>query len=181
MFTYKIDEEVSLKLPELSDAERVLQLIDRSRNSLYEWLGWVQYTNSTQDMTQFIENSRNDFAANKSLVTFIVYQNQIVGTTGFNQIDWTNSNGTIGYWLDTKYKGKGIMTRAVQGLLNYGFDELKLNRIEIRAAIENLKSRAIPERLGFKQEGVIRQAEKLPKGYVDHAVYGLLKEEWNKQ
>lgn len=181
MFTYKIDEEVSLKLPEHRDAERVFQLIDRSRDSLHEWLGWVQYTNSTKDTTQFIESSRSDFAANKSLVTLIVYQNQIVGTTGFNQIDWTNCNGTIGYWLDTKYEGKGVMTRAVQGLLNYGFDELNLNRIEIRAAIENLKSRAIAERLGFKQEGVIRQAEKLPKGFVNHAVYGILKEEWNQQ
>ena len=181
MFTYRIDEEVSLKLPEQKDAERVLELINRSRKSLQEWLGWVIHTNSLKDMISFIDKCRSDFAANKSLVTFIVYRNQIVGTISFNEIDRINQLAYIGYWLDSNYEGNGIMTRAVKGLMNYGFNELALNRIDIRAAVKNLKSRAIPERLGFRQEGVIRQAEKLQQGYVDHAVYGMLKEEWYKQ
>ena len=70
------------------------------------------------------------------------------------------------------------MTRAVAALLRHGFRDLKLNRIEIRAGVRNRRSRAIPERLGFRREGTLRQAERLAERTVDHAVYGLLAEEW---
>lgn len=61
------------------------------------------------------------------------------------------------------------------------FNELKLNRVDIRAAEENIKSRAIPERLGFVCEGQIRQAEWLYDHYVNHIVYGMMAAEWNSK
>jgi ribosomal-protein-serine acetyltransferase len=64
-------------------------------------------------------------------------------------------------------------------LVDYAFNELGLNRLEIRCATENTKSRAIPQRLGFKQEGTIRQAEWLYDHYVDLVVYGILASEWS--
>ena len=70
------------------------------------------------------------------------------------------------------------MTRSCKALVNFVFDEIGLNRVEIRAAVHNWKSRAIPERLGFTQEGIIRDAEWLYDHYVDHVVYGMLKREW---
>jgi len=63
-------------------------------------------------------------------------------------------------------------------MLDHAFGELRLNRVEVFCATDNVKSRAIPERLGFKQEDVIRQAEWLTDHYVDHAVYSILAEEW---
>jgi ribosomal-protein-serine acetyltransferase len=68
------------------------------------------------------------------------------------------------------------MTDSVKSMIKYLFKVLGLNRIEIRACTENLKSRAIPERLGFKHEGTIRQAELNKERYLDHEVYGLLAE-----
>src|SRR5690625_199905 len=85
----------------------------------------------------------------------------------------------IGYWLDIEHQGKGIMTRAVRALTDYAFEEFDLNRVDIRAAVGNVKSRAIPERLGYKKEGVLRQSEWLYDHFVDHAVYSMLKSEWN--
>ena len=70
------------------------------------------------------------------------------------------------------------MTAAVSALVRHGFRALKLNRIEIRAGVRNRRSRAIPERLGFRHEGTLRQAERLADRYVDHAVYGMLAGEW---
>lgn len=70
------------------------------------------------------------------------------------------------------------MTSVSKALTDYAFTELKLNKVEIRAAAENQKSRSIPERLGYKEEGTIRQAEWLYDHYVDHVVYGMLAEEW---
>ncbi|WP_343076315.1 GNAT family protein [Pullulanibacillus sp. KACC 23026] len=88
--------------------------------------------------------------------------------------------GTIGYWLGQGFQGKGIMTKALEAVIHYGFTELNLNRIEIQAAVGNKKSRALPESLGFKEEGRIRQAEWLYDHYVDHVVYGLLVKDWQE-
>ena len=70
------------------------------------------------------------------------------------------------------------MTKTVLALLQYAFEDLQLNKVEIRAAVGNAKSRAIPERLGFTKEGTIREAEWLYDHYVDHVAYGMLASEW---
>jgi ribosomal-protein-serine acetyltransferase len=70
------------------------------------------------------------------------------------------------------------MTKVVRALTDYALKELGLHKVEIRAAVGNKKSRSIPERLGFVNEGCIRQAEWLYDHYVDHVVYGILAEEW---
>ena len=66
------------------------------------------------------------------------------------------------------------MTRGCRALIAHGFTELDLHRVEIRCAVDNLKSRAIPERLGFRREGQLREVEWLYDHFVDHVVYGLL-------
>src|SRR5699024_9450032 len=104
----------------------------------------------------------------------IIYKEEIVGTIGFSTIDYTNGIGMVGYWLGEEFQGKGIMTKAFDSLIEYGFEILRLNRIEVRVAVENEKSRALPERFGFREEGRIRQAEWLYDHYVDHILYGLL-------
>ena len=94
---------------------------------------------------------------------------------GYNQIDRINNIGHIGYWLGQEYNGKGVMTKSVNELIEIGHIYYSLRRFDIRCAVENSRSRAIPERLGFKNEGIIRQAEKVYDNYFDHVVYGLLK------
>ena len=108
----------------------------------------------------------------------IFYKDQLAGIAGFNTLDWKNKVGTIGYWLGVRFTGKGIMTRVVHALIEYGFNNLELNRLEIRVANNNFKSRAIPEKFKFTLEGHIRQAEWLYDHYVDHAIYGMLAEYW---
>ncbi len=75
--------------------------------------------------------------------------------------------------------GRGIMTHCVSALIGYAFRELQVNRIELRAAEENSRSRAIAQRLGFTQEGVLRDSEWLNDHYVNQTVYSLLKREWD--
>ncbi|GAE92284.1 ribosomal-protein-L7p-serine acetyltransferase [Gracilibacillus boraciitolerans JCM 21714] len=71
------------------------------------------------------------------------------------------------------------MTSACKSIIDYCFNELNIKRIEIRTATENQKSQAIPQKLGFKNEGLIRSSELLYDRYVDHYVYGLLNEDYN--
>lgn len=181
MFVHKIDEEVSLKLLELQDAARVYALTDNSRAYLREWLSWVDTTTSIEDTKGFIQHCLDGYAQNKSITTAIIYKGEIVGTAGYNNIDWTNKAVSIGYWLSEDFQGLGIMTKVTKGLTDYALHDLKLNRVEIKAAGENIKSRSIPERLGFINEGRIRQAEWLYDRYVDHIVYGMLAEDWGEK
>lgn len=181
MFLLKIDEEVSLKLVELKDAERVFELTDYSREYLREWLPWLDMTTSIEDTKGFIKSCRQGYAENNSMTTFILFKGEIVGTAGYNKIDWTNKIAYIGYWLGKDYQGNGIMTKVAKVLTDYAFHELGLNKVSISAAVENKKSRSIPERLGFVNEGCIRQAEWLYDHYVDHMVYGMLARDWDKK
>lgn len=181
MFIHKIDDDLSLKIIELRDAEKVFELTDNSREYLKEWLPWLDFTTTVEDTKAFIKTGLKNFPENKSLNTVILFKGDIVGLAGFNEINWSNKTAYIGYWLGEQYQGNGIMTRVAKALTEYALTELKLNKVEIRAAVENKKSRSIPERLGYVNEGCIRQAEWLYDHYVDSVVYGMLAEEWNEK
>jgi ribosomal-protein-serine acetyltransferase len=178
MFLYKVDDEVSLKLIDLGDAEQIFELTDQSRDSLREWLPWLDMTRTVNDTRAFIQGAQRGYGENHSMITVILFNGVIVGVIGFNELNLMNKTAQIGYWLGVGYQGSGLMTRAAAAMINYAFNELKMHKVEIRAASGNKKSRAVPERLGFKQEGSIRQAEWLYDHYVDHVVYGMLDSEW---
>lgn len=180
MLLYKIDEEISLRMFNEGDTEEFYNLIISSKAYLKEWLGWLDYYERVENAAQNIKGRLKIFAENGGYPTSfaIIYNGEIAGTIGFNDINKTNRIGTVGYWLGEKFQGKGIMTKVFQSLIEYGFKELGLNKIQVRAAVENKKSRALPERFGFVEEGKLRQAEWLYDHYVDHVVYGLLAEEW---
>ncbi|MEG9298489.1 GNAT family protein [Mangrovibacillus sp. Mu-81] len=181
MFIHKVDEDLSLKLVDLNDSDDMFRLVDSSRKHLKEWLGWVDYTKKVEDTKEFIQGCMRSYAENKSMNTVILFKGEVVGTAGYNSIDWSNKTAYIGYWLHEDYQGNGIMTRVAKALMDYAFEFHNLNKVDIRAAVENKKSRSIPERLGFVQEGIIRQAEWLYDHFVDHVVYGMLYEEWERR
>lgn len=178
MFRHPVNDHIFLKLLELQDAPALYDLIDSGREYLREWLPWVDQTRQVEDTARFIQTALGQFAASNGFQAGILYQGQLAGVVGFHQIDWHNRNTALGYWLGATYQGRGIMTAAVQAMVDIAFNEYHLHRVEIQAAVTNRKSRAIPERLGFTQEGVIRQAERLLDRFVDHAVYGMLAPDW---
>lgn len=97
---------------------------------------------------------------------------------GYHGIDWKNRGTSLGYWLGTEFTGKGLMTRSCQTLMTHAFVAYGMNRVTIACATGNERSRAIPERLGFELGGVRRQAEWLYDRFVDHALYGMLADDW---
>ena len=150
-------------------AQELFELTDENRAYLREWLPWLDHTNCVADTLSFIESTE------KGHPTFAVILGQkICGVAGFHHIDYTNKHASIGYWLAEQYIGKGIITRAVKHLLQMGFDEYELNKIEIRCATGNIRSRAVAERLGFTHEATLKQREWLYSRFVDHAVYSVL-------
>lgn len=181
MFTYEIDEKTKLKMLNLHDAEQLFRLTDQSRESLREWLPFIDQTRSSADTAAFITATMKQFGDHNGFQAGIWYEGKVAGVIGFHKIDWNNKSTSLGYWLGKGFEGSGLMTQSVKAFVNHAIVELGLNRVEIRAAVENKKSRAIPERLDFTEEGRIRQAEWLYDHYVDHIVYAMLAEDWKKK
>lgn len=175
-----IDDTLFLRAVTVADAETIFALTEASRSTLREWLPWLDMTTEVQNTQSYIESCIEGLEAKKSLSTAIIFNGEIMGITGFNSINHSNKTVYIGYWLSKDAQGHGIMTKAVQALCKYAFEELQFNKVEIHAAVGNTKSRAIPERLGFVNEGTIRSAEWLYDHFVDHVVYGMLANEWTK-
>ncbi|MCM3490269.1 GNAT family N-acetyltransferase [Alkalihalophilus marmarensis] len=178
MFYHYIREDLALKLVAVQDVEETFQLVDRNRAYLKEWLPWVDYSKTAEDTKSFVLANLKNYAEQKSLTTYIVYNKQIAGIVSFNTIDWNNKSVSIGYWIGQEFQGNGIVYDAVKALTNHAFHDLGLNRVEIRAAVQNEKSRAVAERLGFTQEGIVRETEWLYDHYVDHVIYSMLRRDW---
>ena len=177
-FEIKVNEKLSLRLRKEEDSKEAFGLVDKNREELRRWLPWVDSTLSADDTKKYIIECREKFEKKETADFGIVYENSLVGSGGFNKIDLVNEWAEIGYWLDGDHQGKGIMTEAVKAMINYGFNELHLHRIRIRCDSLNVKSKAIPERLGFKLEGVQREDHKYGGEFSDGLIYGLLKNEW---
>ena len=162
-----------MQLLDQSHALELYNLTLLNRNYLMQWLPWIKPTYLLDHTKQFIENSLNEYQKGCGSQYVIFYDDVICGVNGLNRADPQKKQANIGYWLAQNATGKGIITRTTRELLRIGFDEYKLDKIEIRCAIDNLKSRAIPERLGFTFESTQKHSEWLYTHFVDHAIYTL--------
>jgi ribosomal-protein-serine acetyltransferase len=168
----------TLRLLEEADADELFALTDRNREHLGPWMPWVPGTRSSEDSLAFIRTARRQVSDNDGLQTAIVRDGAIAGVVGYHQVDWQNRATSIGYWLSADEQGRGTMTEAVRALVDHAFGPWRLERVEIAAAVDNARSRAIPERLGFREEGVRRRAERVGDRWLDHAVYAMLASDW---
>lgn len=173
-----IDEEIQLRLFEERYAEEYFALVERNRAYLQEWMPWATYESSFEASKAYMKQTLLQFANNEDMDMGIWYQNRLVGAIGFPRLDWADRKTEIGYWLAASMQGKGIVTRACRTLVTFAFEQYHLNKVEIHCATGNTRSRAVPERLGFTQEGIIRQAEKFADHYNDLVIYGMLASEW---
>ena len=179
MLRRELPNGYALRLLEESDAEELFALIDANRAHLEPWMPWVPDERSAEDVLPFIRLTRKQIADNDGLQTAIVDgEGDIVGMVGVHGVDWRNRKTSIGYWLAREHQGRGTMTHAVRAFVDHAFGAWKLNRVTIEAATDNASSRAIPERLGFTEEGTLRAAERIDERFVDHAVYAMLAADW---
>ncbi|MGN6816336.1 MAG: GNAT family N-acetyltransferase [Solirubrobacterales bacterium] len=171
-------ESLGVRPLEAADAAELYAVVEANRDHLGRWMPWA----ADQDLAateKFIAEAAAQLARNDGFQAAVVPEGRIVGIAGFHSIDWTNRNTSIGYWLAEPAQGKGTMTTVVRALVDHAFTEWNLHRIEIHCAPANHRSRAIPERLGFREEATLRETELVGGRYLDGVVYGLLKEEWS--
>ena len=177
MLHHALTEDTNLRLPEESDADALYAVIAANRPYLARWMPWA--AGQDRDATlEFIRACRRQVGDNNGMQTLITRGGRPIGMVGFHGINWLNRTSSIGYWIAQDQQGRGITTRAVRVLLDHAFGAWKLNRIEIRCGVENLASRGIPERLGFRDEGRLLQAERVGERWVDHVLYAMLAADW---
>lgn len=174
--TIKIDSEIELKQLKSTDAIDIFKTIDSQREYLGKWLPFVAFTKEVSDSEEFVNSVVNAPKERFELQFTIRKQNKFIGLIGFKDTDKSNKKTEIGYWLSEKYQKQGIITRSVEKLCEFAFNKLEINRIQIKCAVGNQPSRKVPQRLGFKFEGIERQGELLTGGiFADLEIYSKLK------
>lgn len=181
MFSKQVRPGLELKLIEERHALEVFAVVEANRRHLRQWLPWVDATTSPDATLQFLRKALRQFARNKGFHAGIWLDGGFCGTVGFQVISWINRRVEIGYWLAGHAQGRGVMTDSTRAMVDHAFDELGLNRVQIQCAAGNLKSQAIPRRLKFQEEGLIRQGQLLHGTYHDLVMFGMLREQWRPQ
>jgi ribosomal-protein-serine acetyltransferase len=172
---WDLGEGLVIRTLTLDDDRALFDLVETNRDRLHPWMIWEPRTLGPAQTRAFIEAalaSETDYEANG-----IWMQGRLVGVLGL-RVDVADEKGELGYWIDHGAEGKGFVTRGCRRFLEFGFSELGLHRIELHAAVANTRSRAVAERLDMVQEGITRESERVPVGFVDSVVYGLLAQEW---
>ncbi len=178
MFAHKIDGRTELRPLERQHAGDFFKVLEANRDHLRRWLPQVDLLRSVADAEKFIAAWQQNTASNRGICAGIWHDGRLCGVIYHLSVDWLNRCAVLSYWLDAAHQGRGIMTACCRAFLAHAFDTWKLNRVTIESATDNVRSRAIPERLGFKLEGIVRGIEWLHDHYADHAIYGLLRSDY---
>jgi ribosomal-protein-serine acetyltransferase len=169
---------IELRPVTVGDSAALFQMIESNLPRLFQWLMWARPDFSEPDLYSFLAERELENTSRKALTTAICVDGVICGSVAMHQIDWLRKSTSIGYWLDAGHGGRGVATHACRALVREAFTEYGLHRVEIRCAAGNDQSAAIPLRLGFREEAVLREAEQLHGKFVDLRLFSMLSHHW---
>lgn len=179
MVSILIDDDLLLRSFQPEDAPALFKAVDSSRKHLRPWFPWVDATTKPEHSLQFIQQSLTMQNNQEGLALGIIYKREIIGSMGMHNWNHDLKRAQLGYWISEQYEGKGIVSTCLMSFIDFLFEKVGLNKVEIQFMPANERSAAVANRLGFKVEGVIRQSHLLNGAYKDLVVTGLLKSEWN--
>lgn len=160
----------------LDDLEILWDAVVEERDRLGVWMPWVEDTTTIGDQRAWLERVVADDVGLDG--TGLWVDDEFAGGIGLSVGDPFGVSAEIGYWIRAAHEGRGLVTRGARALTDLAFREWGVHRVVIRAGVENQRSRAVPERLGYTLEGVARGGEKGVDGFYDVAVYAVLEDEW---
>ncbi len=166
--------EVKLVLPEPGQATELFAAVERDRDNLQKWMPWTGETKTAESEKRFLKYIQAQMVDNKVFMLTVVVDGHAMGMIDFHKIDHANHHAEVGYWLSSTVQGNGIMTMALKRLIKHGFGEMALHKILVLVDTENERSRAIPERLNFVEEGVLKDDIWFNGAYRDFVSYVLI-------
>jgi RimJ/RimL family protein N-acetyltransferase len=158
------------------DAQDLWLSVDASRAHLERWLPWVPFNTDADASYRYADASAGDWDHARA-VRFTIRERtgrRFVGVVGLESLAHLHQSAELGYWLRFDCVGRGYMTEAAGGVLAWAFSRLSAHRIRVAAATDNHASLSVIRRLGFRFEGVARQAERCQGRWLDHALFALL-------
>ena len=177
-FSRKIDDGIEIRTREPEEAEGFLSLLDANRERVTPWFPWLAGIESVEDMIRSIEYHQRIFRSGIGLCVGVYMSGEPAGMINLGGMDEEARHASLDYWIGAEFEGKGLITRGCRVMLEFAFEELGLNRVEITCAGENTRSRAIPPRLGFTHEATRREYIWLGDHYADQLIFGILAREW---
>jgi len=159
-----------------SDGADLWQAVDGSRWHLDRWLPWVPFNNTPEASQRYAEACAADWDAGRA-VRFAIRDRQtreLLGVVGLDSCVHLHRSCELGYWLKLTATGRGLMTEAAQACVEYAFQRMSVHRVRCAAATDNYASLRVISRLGFRFEGVAREAEFVASRWLDHAVFAKL-------
>jgi ribosomal-protein-serine acetyltransferase len=174
----RIDESLTLRRLQLGNSGLVFRAIDTDREHLRRWLPFVDDTRKAEDTEIFIKSILHTDCPRKDLIYEIWYKSEFAGLIALKEIDGWNKKTEVGYWIISKLQGLGIVTKSCEELINLAFNQMGMNRMQLKAAVGNARSSMVAERLHFKFEGIERAGELHHGKYFNLLVYSILKKEW---
>lgn len=179
IFAYLIADTFMLRLLQKHHATHEYALIDRNRNEMRRWFSWAeQHSMETEKL--FLQIVLRGYAVGDSLTLGIWDDTELIGQVALT-IERSDGHGQFGYFLDRSARGQGLVTRSVEAMMTWAFKQRRLNRLWLRAAVDNQASIAVAERVGMQREGVLHSENKIDGRWVDHAVYSILASEWRNR
>jgi ribosomal-protein-serine acetyltransferase len=150
--------------------------VEVSRADLEKWLPWVPFTPDLEAMRRYTMAAMADWDGHRAC-RFVIRApstHRLLGVVGIESLTNLHANGDLGYWLRSDATGAGLMTEAARLVLTWAFGPLGAHRIRVAASTENHASLGVIRRLGFRFEGIARQAEFCHHRWLDHAVFARL-------
>ena len=171
-----LGEGALLRRYELEDLDAIWTAVHEERDRLGAWMPWVESTRTIDDQRAWLERvlaaPEGDLDGSGLWVG-----GEYAGGIGL-RVGPFGIAAEIGYWIRSALEGRGLITRSAAAMTNIAFREFQVHRVVIRAGVDNVRSRAVPERLGYTFEGVARGEGRGSGGFYDLAVYAVLEDEW---
>lgn len=171
-------ERMVLRLPVHSDFSAWTSLRDESRDFLTPWEPvWATDHLSRRSFTNRVYWAARAAKGGTALPLFLLRRDGgLLGAITLDNIRrGPAQSGTIGYWVGAPFARQGYMREAIEALVHYAFTELDLSRIEAACLPENLASRGVLERSGFKYEGVAQSYLQINGRWRNHVLYANLR------
>ena len=170
----RVDDDIELVLLDHQHTDAIHALVLSSLEHLRPWEEIARPDLTRAETLEYVTASHRSWAEGHALPSAIVYRGEIAGVVGA-RVAREVDRAEIGYWLGASFQGTGIMTRSVRAVVQTLFAEEGVHRVELRTAADNLRSRALAERLRFTLEGTLREAYPIDGVRHDLCVYGLLR------
>ncbi len=169
-------DRLIIRAPRRGDSALITPVKNKNLEHLKPWFPFAQKPSTTEEDETFARKTLGDWETNTDFTMLIFNKEsmQYIGGCGLHarkKTDWDLRRFEIGYWIDKGHEGQGLITETANALTRFAFDVLKANLVIIRADTDNTRSRAVPERLGFKFTGVVESEDITTSGTPKDVAY----------